>query len=141
MYWTETGTPAIRSATLNGTNPQTLPVAVSHPTGIALAPGAVSAVEPSTQDGVHPSVFALLQNFPNPFNPSTLIHYSIPRDGPVRLQVFNTLGQSVATLVDEVHRAGDHQVQVRPVSLASGIYFYRLQSGRLTTTRRMVLLR
>ncbi len=88
-----------------------------------------------------PDKFVLEQNYPNPFNPSTVIHYSVPRDGPVRLQVFNTLGQSVATLVDEVQRTGDHQVQFRPASLASGIYFYRLQSGGRFMTRRMVLLK
>lgn len=88
----------------------------------------------------------LEQNFPNPFNAETVISYSIPRDGHVRLEVFNLLGQSVAPLVDGWNPSGPHTVRWdgndrsgRPA--ASGVYFYRLTSGAGVHTRKMVLLR
>ena len=95
---------------------------------------------------VLPQAWKLGQNYPNPFNPSTLIPYHVPTAASVRLEVFNVLGQRVATLVDEERSAGVHTAAWnatdavgRPVG--AGVYFYRLRSaGQPTLTRRMVLL-
>ncbi|MCK4427334.1 MAG: T9SS type A sorting domain-containing protein, partial [candidate division Zixibacteria bacterium] len=86
-----------------------------------------------------PSGFELSQNFPNPFNPVTQISYTLPRDGHVRLEIYNLLGQKVATLVDEYQQAGQKTVNWEAKDLASGIYFYKLTSSGFTATKKMVL--
>jgi hypothetical protein len=92
---------------------------------------------PETPDAVH-----LLQNYPNPFNPSTNIQYSLPSAGRVTLLVFNTLGQTVATLVDGTERAGVHSVVFEAAAgIPSGVYFYRLVVNERMWTRAMLLLR
>jgi photosystem II stability/assembly factor-like uncharacterized protein len=88
-----------------------------------------------------PALFRLEQNYPNPFNPSTMIRYGLLHRAHVTLSVFNTLGQQVATLVDENEEAGYHDVHFDGSGLASGVYFYRLQAGNLMQIRRLVLLR
>jgi hypothetical protein len=85
--------------------------------------------------------FRLAQNYPNPFNPTTTIRFSIPRSGHVTLRVYNTLGEEVSTLLDEYLPAGEHATEWNRGNLASGVYFYRLQSGDLLDTRKLVLLR
>ena len=92
--------------------------------------------------GLAPRVFELYQNYPNPFNPTTTIEFTIPADGRVVLKVYDILGREVSTLLDENRNAGEYQQIVLDASkLASGIYFYRLQSGRFTTTKKLVLLK
>jgi photosystem II stability/assembly factor-like uncharacterized protein len=90
---------------------------------------------------VSPVGFGLEQNYPNPFNPSTTIRYSLPVKSHVTLTVFNTLGQQVATLVNEGEDAGYHQVRFDGSGLASGVYFYRLQAGTYVETKKLLLLR
>ncbi len=85
--------------------------------------------------------FQLLQNYPNPFNPSTKIKYSIPNSGYVTLKVFNLLGQEVAALVNKEQNAGEYATEFNASNLASGIYFYRIQSGNYSLTRKMILLK
>jgi len=91
--------------------------------------------------GVFPRVFTLSQNYPNPFNPVTVIKYALPVDCQVRLEVYNILGQKVATLVDGNQKAGYKTAKWDASSFASGVYFYRLQAGGYTKTRKMILLR
>jgi subtilisin family serine protease len=88
-----------------------------------------------------PAVYALEQNHPNPFNPSTLIRYSIPQDGMVNLAVYNLLGEKIATLVNEVQKAGRHEISFDASLLASGIYFYRIEAGSFTSVKKMLLLK
>ncbi len=93
-----------------------------------------------------PRAFSLLQNIPNPFNPTTEIGYSIPKTTQVRIEVLNVLGQSVRTLVDEYKAAGDYSVlwdgrDNSQQSVASGIYLYRISAGEFTETRKMVLMK
>jgi hypothetical protein len=88
-----------------------------------------------------PADSRLYQNYPNPFNPSTTIQYGLQRRSHVNLTVFNTLGQEVATLVDETQDAGYHEVRFDGSGLASGVYFYRLRAGDFVQSRRLVLLR
>jgi hypothetical protein len=85
--------------------------------------------------------YTLCQNFPNPFNPSTKIQYSIPKDGFVTLRVFDLLGKEVATLVSEKQSAGIHVVEFNGSHFPSGIYFYRLQTDKFVETQKFVLLR
>jgi hypothetical protein len=88
-----------------------------------------------------PSEFALSQNYPNPFNSTTLIKYDLLVDCRVRLDVYNVVGQRVATLVDEKQKAGYKVARWDAGSFSSGIYFYRLQAGDYVQTRKMVLIR
>ncbi len=88
-----------------------------------------------------PISFELQQNFPNPFNPSTRIQYALPNQMQVRLEVFNILGQRVATLINEDKAAGRHEVTFDAVGLSSGIYIYRLQGDSFMETRQMFLVK
>jgi len=88
-----------------------------------------------------PEDFTLLQNHPNPFNANTVIKYGLLKDCRVTLEVYNILGQRVATLFDEKQEAGYKTARWDAGSLSSGIYFYRLQAGGFVQTRRMVLLK
>jgi hypothetical protein len=104
-----------------------------------------------------PSVFSLEQNYPNPFgkaipsgNPSTTIKYSIPTsvgDGHARsstcvtLKIYDILGQDVATLVNKQQQPGNYEVHFDANNLPSGIYFYKINAGNFSTTRKMMLLK
>jgi len=87
------------------------------------------------------TTFALEQNYPNPFNPATIINYQIPVEGQVSLKVYDMLGNEVATLVNEITTAGEHQIEFNAGAISSGIYFYRLQSGNFIETKRMMLMK
>lgn len=87
------------------------------------------------------NTFELNQNYPNPFNPSTSISYVIPESADVKLEVFNSLGQRVATLVNGVQNAGSHTVSFDASNLASGIYLYKLTSGNQVKTNKMLLIK
>jgi hypothetical protein len=88
-----------------------------------------------------PAVFSLGQNFPNPFNPETTIRYGLPARSHVELAVYNLLGERVAVLVQGEQESGFHEVRFDGTSLASGVYFYRLQSVGLVQTKKLSLLR
>ena len=86
-----------------------------------------------------PMTIFLRQNFPNPFNPSTTVEYTIPQQSFVTLKVFDLLGREVAVLVNEKKDAGRYSVLWDAARLASGIYFYRLKAGEFQETKRMSL--
>jgi hypothetical protein len=88
-----------------------------------------------------PEAFALIQNYPNPFNPSTRIQYSLEKAGPVSLKVYNVLGAEVATLVNGPQEAGSYTVPFTAQGLASGVYFYRLESGSFVSTKKLILMK
>ena len=83
----------------------------------------------------------ILSNYPNPFNPSTIIRYQLPENGPVTLQVFDLLGRQVAELVNEVQSAGMHSIHFNAEHLSSGLYIYRLQTGEQVLTQQMSLIK
>jgi hypothetical protein len=87
------------------------------------------------------ATFVLDQNYPNPWNPSTTIRYSVPKSSHVTLFLYNVLGQQVACVVDENENAGSHKAVVQGIGLTSGVYFYRLQAGDFTATKKLILLR
>jgi hypothetical protein len=86
-----------------------------------------------------PLAYALSQNFPNPFNPSTLIRYQLAGAGPVRLTVYDILGREVATLTDGMQQPGTHEARFDGGGLSSGVYFYRLQTAGFVQERKMIL--
>ncbi len=88
-----------------------------------------------------PAAFTLEQNYPNPFNPSTTISYSVQKAGPVNISVYNLMGQKVATLVNETKSAGQYNVRWNAAGAASGMYYYRLEAGGQTITRKMTLIK
>jgi hypothetical protein len=93
-----------------------------------------------------PDKFYLSQNFPNPFNPSTTIRYSVPADSYLTLQVFDALGSLVATLVDEQKSAGTYDLEfsinnIRKNIISSGVYFYQLRAGNFSDSRKFIILK
>jgi len=88
-----------------------------------------------------PTAFRLQQNYPNPFNPVTTIAYELPKPVTVALKVYNIFGQEVASLINGREEAGQHEVQFEAGNLAGGIYFYKLQAGEFTDTKKLVLLK
>jgi probable HAF family extracellular repeat protein len=98
-----------------------------------------TAVEQTNSD--IPSGYALLNNYPNPFNPSTTISFSIPEVEFVSLKVFNSLGEEIADLVNETKPAGNYSVLFNSGQLASGIYFYKISTGNFIQTRKMILVK
>jgi hypothetical protein len=88
-----------------------------------------------------PETYALGQNYPNPFNPATRIQFSLPSSQFVTLKVYNVLGQEVQTLVNDVQAAGEYSVWFDASRLTSGVYFYRLQAGQFSQTKKMLLLK
>jgi len=88
-----------------------------------------------------PTEYTLEQNFPNPFNPTTTINFSLPASGHISLKVFNVLGQEVATLVNGELTSGNHEVTFNASKLSSGLYIYRLSGNNVSLTRKMMLLK
>jgi hypothetical protein len=88
-----------------------------------------------------PETFALLQNYSNPFNPTTTIRYALPSSANVKLSVYDLLGREIATLVNEEQSAGWKEVKWNAVNVSSGIYFYKLQAGEFQETKRMILMK
>lgn len=88
-----------------------------------------------------PLEFKLRQNYPNPFNPTTEISYSIPQKSNVTLKVFNVLGMEVATLFSGVQNAGEHTATFDAAKVSSGVYFYRLQAGSVSITKKMLFMK
>ena len=103
-------------------NAENLPTGITNTSGIA-------------------NTYSLSQNFPNPFNPTTSINFSIPKDGLVKLVVFDVLGKEVATLVNNEQTAGNYQVTFDASKLTSGVYFYKLTSGDFSDVKKMLLVK
>ncbi|MBI3587541.1 MAG: T9SS type A sorting domain-containing protein [Ignavibacteriales bacterium] len=117
----------------------------THANGVYSATvSAPSSVE--RLDDVIPKDFALAQNYPNPFNPSTTIRFGLPREGYVRIKIFDEAGKEIARLADETKSAGSYMVtwdgrDSRGVVVPSGAYFYRIEAQGYASTRKMVLLK
>ncbi len=99
-----------------------------------------------TYENQIPQQFTLAQNYPNPFNPTTIINFSLPKSGFVNLKIYNIIGQEVKTLISKEMNAGNFSVEWNGTNsygekLASGIYLYRLESGNLIQSKKMILLK
>ena len=93
-----------------------------------------------------PAKFSLNQNYPNPFNPDTFIPFDLPQGSHVKLRIFNILGQEIRTLKDEFFQTGSYAIlwdgkDQRGFSVASGIYIYRLETGKFIQSRKMLLIK
>jgi Secretion system C-terminal sorting domain len=100
-----------------------------------------STVGITTTNGEVPTKYALGQNYPNPFNPSTNINFSLPTSGVAKLTVFDVSGKVVATLLNGEKTAGNYTADFDASRLSSGVYFYRLESGNFTQTKKMLLVK
>jgi PKD repeat protein len=130
--YTEAGT---YSVTLTVTGPggqsmdyQAALITVNEPVGV------------TDRSGI-PSDFDLMQNYPNPFNPSTTIYYALPEAGRVSLIVYDLLGKKVAELVNEHQQEGYYALAFNAEGLNSGMYFYRIEAGDFSATKKMILLK
>jgi hypothetical protein len=99
----------------------------------------LTAVEQS--QSTVPAKYVLSQNFPNPFNPTTTISYSVPQKAHVTLKVYNLLGEEVATLFDGERQAGNYKATFDGTNLSTGVYFYRLQADNVSITKKLVLMK
>ena len=88
-----------------------------------------------------PEEFELYNNYPNPFNPSTTIRYSIPEASFTTLKIYNALGKEVAGLVNDIKSAGTYEVEFNASYLPGGIYIYTIQAGSFKETKKMILLK
>jgi hypothetical protein len=95
----------------------------------------------SNEDDIIAEGFILDQNYPNPFNPATTIKYQIPEISFVTLKVYDVLGNEIETLVNSEKPAGTYEMTWNAESVPSGIYFYTLQAGSLSETKKMVLMK
>ena len=122
---------------------------ITHP-GVVITQGQTTVssftMPVGNEDEVNVEVTSLNANYPNPFNPSTTISFDIKTKSPVRVEIYNTKGQLIRTLVNEVKASGRYRViwngkDENGTSVASGIYHYRMQAGDYKVTRRMMLLK
>jgi hypothetical protein len=132
----------------NGTMAQSTPIGVCVAPGVALHAGfwGIYWVPTGVDDTPAPYETRLYQNFPNPFNPSTTIEYSIAQPTRVEIVLFDVGGRKVKTLVDEVKSPGLHRVvwdgrNERGEQVASGIFFCRLRADAYSSVRKMILLK
>jgi hypothetical protein len=88
-----------------------------------------------------PAEFSLSQNYPNPFNSTTRICFQISRRAQMILKVYDIVGREVATLLDEVKQAGEHEVEWNASDQPSGVYFCRFASGKFTDVKKMILMK
>jgi hypothetical protein len=99
------------------------------------------SIEIEVELNVIPTEYVLYQNYPNPFNPSTTIRFGLPKDGIVTLEVYNIIGEKVATLVNKELTSGYHTIDFTGSSLSSGIYLYKITAGEFKSTKKFVLMK
>jgi len=101
----------------------------------------LTAISTEETSAISPKQFSLEQNFPNPFNPATIIKFSVPQKSFVSLKVFDVLGIAVQTLVGEERPAGNYEVTFDAAKLPSGVYFYTLQTNNFLATKKLIVLK
>lgn len=108
---------------------------------VRFAKGTITITNIGEEASVIPIIFELMQNYPNPFNPTTTIPFSLPSKSFVSLKVFDALGRELSILLAEELPAGTYARQWNAANMSSGIYFYRLQAGSFSETKKLVLMR
>ncbi|MGE5456841.1 MAG: T9SS type A sorting domain-containing protein, partial [Methanococcaceae archaeon] len=114
---------------------------IAHPGQTNVLLNLTYSVDVKPENNNIPDEYTLNQNYPNPFNPATKISYSIPKEGNVKLTVYNLIGSRVAVLVDEYKPAGNYSIDFNGKDLSSGIYFYKLESGNFTSVKKLTFLK
>jgi hypothetical protein len=100
-----------------------------------------TGVHPFDEDNLIPASPELAQNFPNPFNPVTKIQFSVNNAGHIKLEVYNSLGQKISTLIDDYYMAGHYKISFDGSDLPTGLYFYKMTTESLTQIRKMILIK
>ncbi|MDZ7625490.1 MAG: T9SS type A sorting domain-containing protein [Ignavibacteriaceae bacterium] len=103
--------------------------------------GTVSYSEEIEIDVTGPKEFTLYQNYPNPFNPSTTIKFALPERTNIEIAVYNSLGEKVADVLKSELSEGYHEVNFSASNLSSGIYFYRLESEKFVSVKKMIIIK
>jgi len=103
--------------------------------------GNLKEVESNTITGTNPTEYKLFDNYPNPFNPSTVINYSVKDAGLVKVKIYDILGSEVAELINETKEAGYHSIEFNANNLPSGVYIYTLQVNGYSASRKMLLIK
>jgi len=88
-----------------------------------------------------PVLYKLYDNYPNPFNPSTTLRYSLPEASLTSIKIYDAVGKEVAVVVNEMKTAGTYQIEFNAVGLSSGIYYYSIQAGTFSETKKMILMK
>jgi len=128
-----------KSSHATHTNVELVSLKISDGTGATVSgTGSFLAIDAV---GILPTAYALFQNYPNPFNPITNINFDLKENGFVRLNVYNVLGQQVATLIDGTMDAGHHSISFDASKLASGLYIYKIEVNGFTALHKMMLMR
>ena len=94
-----------------------------------------------SESSIIPEYYSLSQNYPNPFNPVTTISYEIPKEGFVKILIYDITGREIMELVNDFKQAGKYFVNLNGINLASGVYFYKLEAGDFVATKKMVLVK
>lgn len=102
--------------------------------------GTISSITGIEEINTTPVGYILHQNYPNPFNPGTEISFSLAKSSFVTLEIYNSLGQKVATLLNKNINSGPHKVKFNASNLSSGIYYYKIQAGEFLSVKKMLLL-
>jgi photosystem II stability/assembly factor-like uncharacterized protein len=102
--------------------------------------GGVTFVEEKQIDEI-PTTYSLSNNFPNPFNPSTKIQYSIPHSAKVQIKIFDMLGNEIETLINEEKSVGTYELSWNAIDQPSGVYFYQIKAGKFIQTKKMILIK
>lgn len=139
-----TGSGAIfTSASSNITTPTW--ILTTPPSSVGTAGGnvttlcVISSIQPSSNE--IPKGYELFDNYPNPFNPTTIINYAIPEPTKVKLTIYDVNGRYLKTLLSEFKKAGYHQIDFDGSNYASGVYFYRIEAGNFVQSKKMVLVK
>jgi len=107
---------------------------------VALGGGPTEDVE-ERKNAAAPSAFALSQNFPNPFNPTTTIPFDLPEKSRVRLSLTNVLGKEMRKIADGEYAAGHHQIVLNAADLAAGIYLYKIETESYTGVKKLAIIK
>jgi hypothetical protein len=117
---------------------------IAKDTALCFSPGFLPDATTGVNNGLNnttPATISLQQNYPNPFNPSTVISFTTSKEELVQLSVYNILGNKVATLLNKKIGAGQYHVSFNAANLSAGVYFYKLEAGSFSDTKRMLLLK
>lgn len=141
---TKTDAATLESVTLRQGSSSSAPslvvdgIRIANNWGLAVTGTATDVAE---NNSVLPTKFDLSQNYPNPFNPSTTIKYQVPQNSFVSVNVYDVLGNEVRTLVREEKAAGSYELRFDAGNMPSGVYFYKIQAGNFTQTKKMILMK